>query len=154
VQTKIERLHAAYLEAKIDPDAGIARVLRGLAKRHGVPFSEADRAASVDGWEIERRGRKALAWHRQCARGAETEEDFVRLYVQETYAHLVANGPEGVKLAAAFARDVWRRAMGPALEWRAAVELDEARAEYDAIEAARKKIAEQRQAARTAEARS
>lgn len=136
----IGRLHAAYLEAAIDPDTGIARVLRALAKRFGIPFAEADRAATLGHWEMERRNERAMRWHRQYGGGAKTEADFVGFYVREHYAHLTAAGPEGERLATAHARDIWVRAMGPALEWRAAVELDEAREAYDAIEEVRRTL--------------
>jgi len=150
--TKIERLHAAYLEAKLDPDAGIARALRVLAKRFGVPFSEADRAATVDGWEMERRARKALAWHREFGRGARTEEEFLERSAAPGggFSHLAADGMEGVRLAHAHARDIWRRAMGPALEWEAACLLDEAREDYDAIQAVRKPLEAKRRERRAA----
>ena len=146
----IERLHAAYLEAKIDPELGTARVLRALAKRFGIPFADADRAATLGRWELEREARRSEAWQREYGGGARTEDEYVRFCVEQHYSHLTADGPEGARLAAAHGRDTWRRAMGLALQWRADVELRAAKEDYDAIEAVRREMAAKRSTRRAA----
>ncbi len=139
------KMRDAYI--RLDPmaaDPGLGGectcvILRTLARRFGVPLAEADTRATIEHWELQRQARTARAWMDDFAQGAKNEEEFTKAWTEHGYSHLVAAGPEGAALAAAMARETWRRAAGPALEWEARQEEERAREVYDALEAIRRR---------------
>lgn len=140
---KIHKEYVATLWKNDDKDYGWIKerdLLRMLSKQHGVPFAALDRRAGGEGWEQERKAADAWAWHKDHGYGARTEDEFCRAFSEDMYPHVTVKGLEGVALGYAFGRDAWRRMMGPAFQWKAHLELKEAKRVFDAIEAARNAI--------------
>lgn len=126
-------LRAAYV-AVGDPSEP-EPTLAGLAKTFGVSPREVEEAAERQGWNLERRANHSRHWRETVAGDAKSEAEFVESWCKSTYAHLVARGPEGERLARAIARDVWTRTSTDIALWEAFAEEREANRVFGEFEA-------------------
>jgi len=130
-----EVLHAACLARRNDVDWD--DILSELAATFGVPIVEARQWAAREGWELERNADLSTRWMLRVGGGATTEEEFCKHFMDNTYGHLVAHGPEGVRLARAIARSGWARYQADVRIWQAVDEeraASEAHREWEEIE--------------------
>lgn len=142
----IEALHKAYVTPRTEEEARAKRLeahdapsLRALAKRFGVAFAEANRAATDEHWELERRAKAALAWKRRSHPDApEDEAGFTRHVADRMFGHL----PE--PYAEAVARSIWWRALSCLAQWRAVCAEDAERAAHAAAPTWRRELSDRR----------
>ncbi len=135
LRTTWDALHGVYVAIDSAPVDGEGRVkLRELAARFNVPFAAADDRACREKWELERLWRRARRWYADFGEGATTEADFVERFKKAEAPRSTAKGIEGARFREATAIDLWRRVMGPALEWEAHREVVLAREALEAVE--------------------
>ncbi len=107
--------------------------LQVLARKYGLSRSAADaaqRVARVEGWELELDAILARQWHASHGLGAWTERRFARRFAEMNYAHLLADGAAGKRLALAYGIEVWRRYENAVKAWEAFLELRTAKRAY------------------------
>lgn len=126
------QLHAAFVSIpdRWTWDDEEAPNLAALARQFDVPLADARQRAASEYWELEWEANHAWRWHRGHGYGAKDEAEFIEKCAREQYAHLCFI-PEGRTLAEAIARETWRRAMGPALQWEARQAEEAAERAYD-----------------------
>ena len=125
---RLALLHRAYVRPRPSLDEQPPR-LRPLATRMGVPFRDAERAAALGAWDLEREAKHSAAWLARCWPAAPTDslEAFAEYAAFNHYPHLVRRGTEGLRLAMAHGMDIGVDALTTIWRWHAHQEMRAAR---------------------------
>jgi hypothetical protein len=132
-----DMLHAAFVTPPPEDNFHVERpTVAALARTFGLPVTEAEQRAAQGDWELERNAGHTRAWLGVHGHEATTEAEFIERRVAAMYGHLVAQGPEGERMARAIARKTWVHVHGDLLRWEAAQELRAARVAHEVAEVA------------------
>jgi hypothetical protein len=128
---------------EVEAGGKVQEIVRRLAKRYSVPFSDADRASLLGEWNCERRANEAAEWLRYVHPNAPTDEPGFILYALAAGIVGRVDPRESPKLYAvsvAMARGLWWRCVSPIARWEAMQAEIAARVEHGRATLAAQKV--------------
>jgi hypothetical protein len=128
-------LHAAFVAPR-PPDKEDGPSLRALARTFGIPPVDAERAATLGHWCVERDAAEAAEWLDRAYPGApRDEEGFIRYILSSGTCglHDPRKDPELFDVSVAMARSLWWRAVSHIAKWEAFQGEQRARVEHSKL---------------------